>query len=106
MRPVPRSRKIPSVKEYRKSYAEVYWNPIYSRYRIVIFVDENPISLRMMRNCGRALGVEIPNIIIQNSGGHKVTMILAVNAINVVSCEAVLRGVSIGMYSITFYQLL
>ncbi len=95
VRPVPISRNIPPVKQERKLYAEWYTGiPIEVRYRNIIFVDESPFSLHMMRNRGRALRGKTPNITIPNSKGSNVTMILAVNALNVISCEAVLGSVN------------
>lgn len=93
-RPIPQSRNCESVKIERKAYAEWYTNvSIDRRYQNLIFVDESPFTLHMIRNHGRALRGETPNPVVRNSRGDNVTMILAVSAISVVHCEAIFGSV-------------
>ena len=88
------SRNSVSAKEERKRYAEWYTGiSIDIRYRNIIFVDESPFSLHMIRNRGRALREGTLNVVLSNSRESNVTMILAINAVNVVHCEAVLGSV-------------
>lgn len=94
-RSIPQSRNCDSVKMERKMYAEWYINiAIDRRYNNIIFVDESPFTLHMLRNHGRALRGQTPNPVVTNSRGDNITMILAVSATNVVHCEAIFTNVN------------
>ena len=91
----PQSRNCESVKLDRKRYAEWFPGiPIDRRYEKIIYVNESPLSLHMIRNHCRALRGQTPNPVVMNSRGDNITMILAVSAISVVRCEAVFENVN------------
>lgn len=89
-RPIPKSRNCIEVKAERVDYANWYTNiPISIRYRNLIFVDESPFTLHMIRSHGRSRVGTTPNPILTNSRGRNISMILAINSINVILCEAI-----------------
>ena len=78
-------RNDPSVKEERISYPNWYNGlPINKKYRNVIYIDESPFHLNLIRSHGWARRGETPNPIVNNSRGGNVTMILAVICINII----------------------
>ena len=94
-RSIPKSRNSHDVKVERERYANWYANlPLDTRYKNLVFIDESPFSLHLLRSHGRSLAGTTPNSVVQNSRGRNVTMILAVNALNVISCEAILGSVN------------
>ena len=98
-RPVPQSRNSIPVKLERGNYATWYTNlPIDRRYGKVIFIDESPFSLRLLRAHGRSLVGTTPNPVVQNNRGPNITMILAVSAISLVHCEAIIDGVNTAIF--------
>lgn len=98
-RQVPQSRNCAAVKQERREYANWYTNlPIGVRYEKLIFIDESPFSLHMLRAHGRSPIGTTPNPIVINSRGPNVTMILAVSALSVVYCEAVTVGVNCDIF--------
>ncbi|KII64613.1 Transposon Tf2-6 polyprotein [Thelohanellus kitauei] len=95
-RPVAVLRNDPTVKSERKSFVEWYQSmtPEYQRNNI-IYIDESPFNLQMFRSHGWALVGETPNPVIPTSRGPNVSMILALNSVNIVHCEAIVgRGVN------------
>ena len=94
-RSIPEKRNCSEVKLERICYADWY-QAIHMdlRYKNLVFIDESPFSLHMLRSHGRSLVGTTPNPVVENSRGRNVTMILAISAISVVSCEAVLGGVN------------
>lgn len=94
VRSIPRMRNNPAVKIERQAYVEWYRSmPINIRYNKLIFVDESPFNLHMLRSHGWSMRGETPNPILGNARGRNVTMILAVSCTNVVFCEAVYANV-------------
>ena len=90
VRTIPEMRNDPVVKAERKEYVQWYMSlPIHVRYRNIIYIDESPFNLHMVRSHGYAMRGHTPNQTILNSRGYNVTMILAVNYINLIHSEAI-----------------
>lgn len=104
IRTIPQSRNCTEVKLERKNYVEWYLNiPLHKRYRNVIYVDESPFNLHMIRNHGYSLAGTTPNLIVGNSRGPNISMILAVNCINIIKADAVVGS---GVNAETFQSFL
>ncbi|KII66349.1 hypothetical protein RF11_14241 [Thelohanellus kitauei] len=100
-RPVAVLRNDPTVKSERKSFVEWYQSmtPQYQRNNI-IYKDESPFNLQMFRSHGWALVGETPNPVIPTSRGPNVSMILALNSVNIIHCEAIVRrGVNSSIFN-------
>ena len=94
-RQVPKSRNCQGVKVERERYANWYTSlPLNVRYRNLVFIDESPFSLHLLRSHGRSIVGTTPNPVVQNSRGRNVTMIVAVNALNIIHCEAIMENVN------------
>lgn len=104
VRPINPMRNNPAVKLERMEYAN--WMmaiPFYQRYRNIIFIDESPFNLQMIRShAWQKVGVT-PNPMIPVSKGPNITMILAINCVNIVHSEAI---VGVGVNSELFCTFL
>ncbi|KII68921.1 hypothetical protein RF11_03830 [Thelohanellus kitauei] len=88
--PIPVRRNDEDVKEERVSYIGWYNSiPFTIRYKNLIFVDESPFHLHMMRSHSWSRRGISPNPITRSSRGPNATMILAITSINIVYCEAI-----------------
>ncbi|KII68600.1 hypothetical protein RF11_06858 [Thelohanellus kitauei] len=73
--------------------------PQYQRNNI-IYIDESPFNLQMFKSHGWTLVGETPNPVIPTSRGPNVSMILALNSVNVIRCEALVgRGVNFSIFN-------
>lgn len=98
-RPIPSRRNDEDVKAERKLYVRWYNAvPFKMRYSNLIFIDESPFHLHMMRSHSWAKRGVTPNPILAPSKGHNVTMILALNASNILYSEAVYTTVNANIY--------
>ena len=89
-RPVPERRNDDDVKERRVTY--VYWYqslPLRLRCSNVVYLDESPFHLNIIRSHAWSRVGETRNPVVSTSRGRNVTMILAINANNVVLSEAI-----------------
>ena len=88
-RPIYERRNDNDVKNLRIEYVRWYTSisPI-NRYRNIVFIDESPFNLHMFRSHSWARRGVTPNPIIRPRQ-RNVSMILAVNGLNIIHCEAV-----------------
>ncbi|KII66611.1 hypothetical protein RF11_13772 [Thelohanellus kitauei] len=94
-RPIPVARNDPDVKDERVSYIGWYNSvPITIRYSNLIFVDESPFHLHIMRSHSPSRIRTSPNSIIRSSRSPILTMIIATSSINIVHCEAIYTTVT------------
>ncbi|KII64240.1 hypothetical protein RF11_02597 [Thelohanellus kitauei] len=92
-RPVYSRKNDIDVKEERVSY--VNWYEIIlvnSRNRNLIFIGENPFDLHMIPSHLYEKKGETQNPVLAASKGPNVTVMLAVNGLNIVISEAIMRG--------------
>lgn len=91
-RPIPERRNDASVKAERVDY--IRWYQAYSvsiRYSNIIYLDESPFNLNIIKSHAWSRVGTTPNPVVNNSRGSNVTMILAVNSLNIVSSEAIIH---------------
>ncbi|KII60246.1 hypothetical protein RF11_05677 [Thelohanellus kitauei] len=103
-RPLTMLRNDPTVKSEGKSFVEWYQSmtPQY-QHNNIIYIDESPFNLHMFRSHGWALVGETHNPVIPTSRGPNVSMILALNSINIIYYEAI---VGLGVNSSIFNEFL
>ena len=99
-RSVPERRIDPEIKQERIPYVRWYQSQsVHLRYSNIIYIDESPFNLHMIKSHSWSRVGTIPNPIVTNSRGQNVTMILAINSLNIVSSEAIIhRGVNGEIY--------
>lgn len=98
-RPIFERRNDTDIKTQRVEFIRWYTSntPIF-RYRNIIFIDESPFNLHMFRSHSWAPRGVTPNPIIRPRG-RNVTMILAINSLNIIHCEAVTSSVNGEVFS-------
>lgn len=93
-RPIYERRNDDRTKELRVDYIRWYNGLLHTyRYRNLIYIDESPFNIHMLRSHGWAMRGRTPNPIVQPRG-QNVTCILAVNGLNLVHCEAIMGSVN------------
>lgn len=103
-RPIPEKRNTEEVKLERIPY--IRWYQSYSphqRYSNIIYVDESPFNLHIIKTHAWSRVGTTPNPVVSNSRGNNVTMILAINCINIVSSSAIIHT---GVNSLIFKEFL
>ncbi|KII60823.1 hypothetical protein RF11_05699 [Thelohanellus kitauei] len=99
--PVTILRNDPTVKSERKAFVEWYQGMIPQyQHNNIIFVDGNPFNLQILKSHGWVLVSETPNPVIPTSGGKNISMILALNSVNIIHREAIVgRGVHSSIFN-------
>lgn len=98
-RSIPELRNNDVVKLERREYARWYSAiPINIRYNHLIFIDESPFNIHMLRSHGWSRRNTTPNPILINNRGRNVSMIVAVSCTSVVNCVAISSNVNTAIF--------
>ncbi|KII64249.1 hypothetical protein RF11_02606 [Thelohanellus kitauei] len=93
-RPVHEKRNDETTKLIRREYVRWYnSNDPYYKIRNLIYIDESPFNICLFRSHGCAPKSKTPNPVVK-SRSQNVTMIVAVNGLNIVHCEAICSSVN------------
>ncbi|KII63588.1 hypothetical protein RF11_16399 [Thelohanellus kitauei] len=97
-RPIYQRRNDADVKASSVEYTRWYTStsPIF-RYRNVVFNEESPFNLHMFRSHSWARRGVTPNPKVRPRG-RNVTMILAINSVNIIHCKAITTSVNADIF--------
>lgn len=105
-RPIYELRNEASTKLQRQSYVRWYNQlPHPYRYNNLIYIDESPFNLHMLRSHSWAQRGRTPNPIIRPRG-RNITMILAVSSSNLIHCEAIFSSVNADIFTSFMQQVI